>query len=720
MRILLTANASYAPPRGGATRSNLVWLDHMARAGHECRIVCGPPGEGAAYAPHPSLAIFPIADPAARVERLRREILDWRPDWVLVSSEDLSHALLREARHSAPGRVVYLAHTPQFFPFGPESWNPDPAAAALVAQSAGIVAIGHHMAGYIEHAIDRRPAVIHPPIYGPGPWPDYANSESGSVVMINPCAVKGLGIFLAAADLMPRVQFAAVPGWGTTAEDRAALARHPNVRILPNAPRIGDILAQTRILMMPSLWYEGFGLIVMEAMLRGIPVLASDSGGLKEAKQGTSYVVPVHTIERYEPAFDEHAMPKPVLPGNDVEPWVAALDELLTDREAYNRESIASRQAAQRFVQSLDPAAFEQYLANLRPRLKILLAQNAVYHPAHGGGEKSNRLLMEALAARGHQCRVVARGAVDLDLNGVHIRAAADSQLRTALIAEAAAFRPDVILCSTDDPAQILLEPALASGARVVYLVRATLPLPFGPDCAFPNEAQTARIRQADAVVGVSQYAADYVRRHAGIDAVHVPISLVPREPWPDLGRFDNEFVAMVNPCAVKGIAIFIALAGAFPEVRFAAVPTWGADSADRAALAACPNVTLLDPVEHIDTLLSRTRVLLVPSLWAEARSRMVVEAMLRGVPVIAANTGGLPEAKMRVPYLLPVNPIARYHPRLNERMVPIAEVPPQDTVPWIDALRRLLTDRAHYDEIARQSREAARHYAGKSLGRAL
>jgi surfactin synthase thioesterase subunit/glycosyltransferase involved in cell wall biosynthesis len=712
LRILLTANASYAPPRGGATRSNLVWLDQMARAGHECRIVCGPPDEGAAYTPHASLAILPIADPAGRVERLRSEILDWRPDWVLVSSEDLSHALLREAHHSASGRVVYLAHTPQFFPFGRESWNPDPAAAVLVAQSAGIVAIGHHMTDYIEEAINRRPAVIHPPIYGGGPWPDYANFESGSIVMINPCAVKGVGIFLAAAARMPHVQFAAVPGWGTTTQDRTALASLPNVRILPNARRIDDILAQTRVLMMPSLWYEGFGLIVMETMLRGIPVVASDSGGLKEAKQGTGYVLPVRTIERYEAAFDEHAMPKPVLPVNDVEPWVTALDELLTDREAYNRESSASRHAAQRFVQSLDPAAFEQYLANLRPRLKILLAQNAVYQPAHGGGEKSNRLLMEALAARAHQCRVVARGAADLDIQGVHVRVAADTQLRSAFIAEAAAFRPDVILCSTDDPAQLLLEPALASGARVAYLVRATLPLPFGPDCAFPNEAQTARIRQADAVVGVSQYVANYVRRYAGIDAVHVPISLMPLEPWPDLGRFDNKFVAMVNPCAVKGIAILLGLAEAFPEVRFAAVPTWGADAADHAALSACPNITVLDPVEHIDTLFARTRILLVPSLWAEARSRIVVEAMLRGIPVMAANTGGLPEAKMGVPYLLPVNPVVRYQPRLNERMVPIAEVPLQDLNPWIEALRLLLTDRAHYDDIAGQSRDAARHYA--------
>jgi hypothetical protein len=41
--------------------------------------------------------------------------------------------------------------------------------------------------------------------------------------------------------------------------------------------------------------------------------------------------------------------------------------------------------------------------------MKILLAQNSLYYPSHGGGDKSNRLLMEALARKGHVCRVVAR-----------------------------------------------------------------------------------------------------------------------------------------------------------------------------------------------------------------------------------------------------------------------------------------------------------------------
>jgi surfactin synthase thioesterase subunit/glycosyltransferase involved in cell wall biosynthesis len=373
--------------------------------------------------------------------------------------------------------------------------------------------------------------------------------------------------------------------------------------------------------------------------------------------------------------------------------------------------------------------------------MRILLGQNSLYYPAHGGGDKSNRLLLEALAARGHECRVVARisvfgesghaefleklaargvahqpsedGVVAFARAGVAVKVVTGGNLRAHFASQVEDFAPEAILVSTDDPAQLLLEVALGSAtARVVYLARATLALPFGPDCAFPSQARTERIRACDAVVGVSQYVADYIRKYAGIDAVHVPISLVEPEEWPELGRFANEFVTFVNPCAVKGIAIFLALADAFPETAFAAVPTWGTNREDRTALAARPNVRLLAPVDDINLLLGRTRVLLAPSLWAEARSRIVLEALLRGVPVMAANVGGIPEAMMGVPYLLPVHAIEKYAAAVDEQMVPVAEVPAQDLAPWREALSRLLGDRAHYEEISRQSRRAALGYA--------
>ena len=155
-----------------------------------------------------------MAEPAKRTQVLRRHIREFQPDWVLVSSEDLGHALLREAHHSAEGRVVYLAHTPQFFPFGPASWNPERHAAELVGRSAGIVAIGRHMAGYIERELGRAATVIHPPIYGSGPFARLANFERGSVVMFNPCAVKGISIFLEVAARLPAHSFARGSGLG--------------------------------------------------------------------------------------------------------------------------------------------------------------------------------------------------------------------------------------------------------------------------------------------------------------------------------------------------------------------------------------------------------------------------------------------------------------------------------------------------------------------------
>ncbi len=784
MRVLLAANACHVPPRGGATRGNLAWLDRLAASGHECRVVgalpadAGGPRAGDEEAAAESLPgvpgavrrgpllVFSAADGPPRVELLAVQIREFRPDWVLVSSEDVGQILFAEAEREAPGRVVYLAHTPQFFPFGPESWHPNQSGAELVRNAAERIVIGGHMAGYFERHLGVRPPIAHPPIYGPGPWPDLSRPDDGLVTMINPCAIKGLAILVELARRRPDVAFGALPGWGTTIADRRALASLPNVRLLPNRRSIEDVLCSSRVLLVPSLWYEGFGLIVTEAMLRGIPVLASDSGGLREAKQGTRFVLPVRPIERYQSDYDERGLPRAVLPPQDLAPWEAALRALLADRALYRDESQRSREAATRFVRGLDPEALEKRLREMgsrpsgravpretlgpRPRpaarpLRILLAHNSPFFPAQGGGDRSNRLLVAALASRGHVCRAFARlgrlgppaqeeylkglagrgvsatsidaGLVAFHLDGVEVRVlAGDGNPRAAFVREIDAFAPELILASTDDPAQLLLEAALAQGAaRVVYLARAPLALPFGPASAFPSATKTDALRRVDAVVGVSEYVAEYVRQWGGISAVHRPISPMEPGPYPELGRIENEFVTLVNPCAVKGIAIFLELADRMRDVRFAAVPTWGTTEEDRRALAARDNVDVLPAVERINELLARTRVLLVPSLWAEARSRVVVEAMLRGVPVLAAEVGGLGEAMMGVPHLLPVRPITRYRPDLDERMVPLAEVPAQDVMPWETALRRLLSDRGRYQELSRLSRAAAEAYVARS-----
>jgi glycosyltransferase involved in cell wall biosynthesis len=370
MKILLTSNASYAPPRGGSTRSNLMWLRHLAANGHACRVVSAAldvDGE----CTQDGFRIHSVKDLPRRTPILHAAIQEFAPDFVLVSSEDLSHVLLRDAARAAPGRLVYLAHTPQFFPFGTESWNPDPKAAALVREACAVVAIGTHTAGYIQQHLGREAAVVHPPIYGekPGqlPYPKFGDFEHGWLLMINPCAVKGLAIFLDLARRFPQLPFAALAGWGTTSADRQAMAQLPNVHLLETVPRIDEVLAKSRLLLMPSLWYEGFGLIAMEAMLRGLPVIASDSGGLVEAKRGTGFVVPVKPIVRYLPEFDETHMPRPVIPEQDIAPWAAAVEAITSHRALYEAEADRSRTVALEFVSRLDAADFERLLLSLKP-----------------------------------------------------------------------------------------------------------------------------------------------------------------------------------------------------------------------------------------------------------------------------------------------------------------------------------------------------------------
>src|SRR5262249_21673509 len=139
--------------------------------------------------------------------------------------------------------------------------------------------------------------------------------------------------------------------------------------------------------------------------------------------------------------------------------------------------------------------------------------------------------------------------------------------------------------------------------------------------------------------------------------------------------------------------------------------PTWGTTSRDRAALAACGNIALLEPAEDIREILRQTRVLLAPSLWPEARGRVIVEAMLCGVPVLASDIGGIREVTMGVPCLLPVRPIVRYERRVDELMIRVPEVPDQDVEPWRQALGRLTSDREHYATMSTLAKEGARAY---------
>ncbi|MFC6080606.1 glycosyltransferase family 4 protein [Sphaerisporangium aureirubrum] len=401
MRILLAQNMFHLPTHGGANKSNRIMLEQLAARGHTCRVVA--PLSGAlrrtslarhlAYLENAGALIRSVTDEAVTYEYRGvvahavvnpSHLARWvgmvsdalNPDWILVPSDDPGLIMLGAASRAAPGRIVYLAHTLQQLPFGPGAFYPSSAGTRLVRSAAGVVAVSRAARDHLLRWAAVESTLIHPQVYerGPAAAPGPAG---GAVTMVNPCAYKGLPIFLALADARPGVRFLAVPTWGATEDDLEALRRRPNIELMDPVDDIGEVLARTRVLVMPSLWDETFGYTAVEAMLRGVPVLASDVGGLSEAKLGVPYLLPVRRISGYEAG--SHARPVPIVPEQDAGPWLDALDLLLTDPAHHRDVAERSERAAAAFVAALDEDALDRYLTTLTP------AEAPVTSPAASG-----------------------------------------------------------------------------------------------------------------------------------------------------------------------------------------------------------------------------------------------------------------------------------------------------------------------------------------------
>ncbi|KAK6085047.1 hypothetical protein SCUP515_00865 [Seiridium cupressi] len=174
-----------------------------------------------------------------------------------------------------------------------------------------------------------------------------------------------------------------------------------------------------------------------------------------------------------------------------------------------------------------------------------------------------------------------------------------------------------------------------------VAVVHTAEQLPFGPFAGgVPGHANSPRednlLRKLDGILSVSnaikQYALEYGQLQTSF-FVHHPWTYLKRQNYEmpvHLHNWDKRFIVMINPCAVMGLQICIDLA--------------------KDCLQVGPTCT------DMEEAWCDIEVLIVASLWFEARGIVVVEAYLRGILVISSNSGALSEDMLGLPYIVPVN----------------------------------------------------------------
>jgi len=156
-------------------------------------------------------------------------------------------------------------------------------------------------------------------------------SSKQNVTFVNPVPEKGRDIALEIARLCPDIPFTFIEGWPLTAEQRQVLMQKlstlSNVTLLASEKDMRKVYGKCKILLTPSIWEEAYGMVVTEAQISGIPVVASKRGGLPEAV-GPGGI----TLD----------------PDSPIDDWVKAIRKLWSEDQYYVELSIAARDYSQR------------------------------------------------------------------------------------------------------------------------------------------------------------------------------------------------------------------------------------------------------------------------------------------------------------------------------------------------------------------------------------
>jgi glycosyltransferase involved in cell wall biosynthesis len=205
-------------------------------------------------------------------------------------------------------------------------------------------------------------------------------------------------------------------------------------------------------------------------------------------------------------------------------------------------------------------------------------------------------------------------------------------------------FRPDLVFFFGCRPTEWLIpdEAHRRSIPVAAYVANA----------AYPEDNRWSR--HVDLILTNSRANADAYAEHVGY--CMTPLGLFVDPSRVVAPTHEPKRILFINPTLDKGGAIVLALAAVLarrrPDIEFEIVESRGRWETLVSAVripgvssdAPLPNVVVTPNAADMRPIYQRARVLLAPSLVWESAGRVLVEAMLNGIPTIVSDHGGMPE----------------------------------------------------------------------------
>jgi len=391
--------------------------------------------------------------------------------------------------------------------------------------------------------------------------------------------------------------------------------------------------------------------------------------------------------------------------------------------------------------------------------MRIALAIHNYFNDPNTGAMQSVRTVMKWLAQAGHECHVLCTARIDtsveldpqqhLEQLGLETQRHAPPKRyvkKGKSVRRVPTGRPT--LSYTIDGVEVTMlmtrhnqgtEPDRAEAKQFITLlegmfdrVKPDLLFSYGSHTVVPLAMRAAHERgittlvtvrnegfeipkyfeHANHVLTCSPFLTDLYRQRIGLTST----ALAPPMDWSQIvaPKDSRAFVTFVNPRLEKGAAVFARVADMLgsrrPDIPIMVVQSGqsagmlnsvpGIDFSQYPQIVAAPPTTC--PAEYF----ALTKILMVPSAWAEPFGRVAAEAMINGIPALVSDRGALPDvvggdfSESGGALVLP----------LPDKLEPkgASLISEDEAQPWFDAICRLWDDDDYYQGVATRASQIA------------